>query len=159
MVIPEIVNVSVATPYPGTELWHSEQRKLVSRDYRLFDIQHAVLPTTLPLSEFYEELVETQRVLNRKHLGVNALITVAGISARLLLHGQINFIRSLWKFDSVFNPALQMADHARLPRFELPAPTPRAKPERTELYVHRAQSGLRKRRAREKQDATGARVA
>jgi len=36
--IPEIVNVSVATPYPGTEIWHSEQRRLISRDYRLFDI-------------------------------------------------------------------------------------------------------------------------
>ena len=37
----------------------------VTRDYRLFDIQHCVVPTRLPLAEFYRELVETQQVLNR----------------------------------------------------------------------------------------------
>ena len=42
--IPEIVNISVNTPYPGTETWATESRKLTTRDYRLFDIQHAVLP-------------------------------------------------------------------------------------------------------------------
>ena len=46
--IPEIVNISVNTPYPGTESWLTESRRLTSRDYRLFDIQHAVLPTRLP---------------------------------------------------------------------------------------------------------------
>ena len=152
--IPEIVNVSVATPYPGTELWHSEQRKLTSRDYRLFDIQHAVLPTTLPLQEFYAELVETQRVLNFKHLGLNGLTRIAGICAELLLRGQTNFIRSVWKFNSVFNPALQMADHARPAQFELPMPKQRAKPERTELYVHRAQKGRQQRRASKPSDAS-----
>ncbi|MCI1394842.1 MAG: hopanoid C-3 methylase HpnR, partial [Acetobacter peroxydans] len=67
--IPDIVNISVTTPYPGTEIWHKEARRLTTRDYRLFDIQHAVLPTTLPLPEFYEELVKTQQVLNTKHMG------------------------------------------------------------------------------------------
>ena len=54
--IPEIVNISVNTPYPGTESWHTEARHVTTRDYRLYDIQHAVLPTTLPLPEFYAEL-------------------------------------------------------------------------------------------------------
>ena len=62
---PEIVNVSGNTPYPGTETWATEGRKLATRDYRLFDIQHTVLPTKLPLPEFYAELVRTQQVLNR----------------------------------------------------------------------------------------------
>ena len=56
--IPEVVNISINTPYPGTETWHTESRRLTTRDYRLFDIQHAVLPTKLPLGEFYKELVE-----------------------------------------------------------------------------------------------------
>ena len=43
--VPEIVNLSVNTPYPGTETWLTESRRLQTRDYRLFDIQHAVLPT------------------------------------------------------------------------------------------------------------------
>ncbi len=44
---PEIINISVNTPYPGTESWLTEERRLQTRDYRLFDIQHAVLPTRL----------------------------------------------------------------------------------------------------------------
>ena len=48
--IPEIVNICVNTPYPGTETWHTEARRIQTRDYRLYDIQHAVLPTRLPLA-------------------------------------------------------------------------------------------------------------
>ncbi len=63
MNVPEVVNISVNTPYPGTETWLTEQRRLATRDYRLFDIQHAVLPTKLSLAAFYRELLHTQRVL------------------------------------------------------------------------------------------------
>ena len=73
MEVPEVVNISINTPYPGTESWHTESRRLTTRDYRLFDIQHAVLPTKLPLPEFYKELVECQHVLARKNLGWTAL--------------------------------------------------------------------------------------
>ncbi len=132
MEIPEVVNVSVATPYPGTEIWQTDAAKLVSRDYRLFDIQHAVLPTALSLEEFYEELVNTQRVLNMKHLGVRALRDVWTISARLLIRGQTNFIRSIWKFNSVFDPRIQMADHARPVKYELRLP----QPQKRAPYIH-----------------------
>src|SRR6266536_5402712 len=71
--VPEIVHLTVGTPYPGTETWHTESRKLTTRDYRLFDVQHAVVPTRMPLAKFYEELVRTQQVLNKKHLGWAAL--------------------------------------------------------------------------------------
>ena len=70
---PEIINISVNTPYPGTESWLTEERRLATRDYRLFDIQHAVLPTRLPLAEFYAELVATQRAIYSKHLGWRTL--------------------------------------------------------------------------------------
>jgi len=82
------VNLTVMTPYPGTEIWHTEAQKLTSLDYRLFDIQHAVLPTKLPLDVFYQELVKTQSVLNRKHLGVAAVAQTFGIIGRNLMHGQ-----------------------------------------------------------------------
>jgi hopanoid C-3 methylase HpnR len=120
--IPEIVNISVNTPYPGTEIWQSEQRRLTSLDYRLFDIQHAVLPTRLPLEEFYAELVRTQQVLNRKHLGWSALRKVSVEAARLVLRGQTNFVRMLWRFNSVFDPRLQLADHAREVRYAMTPP-------------------------------------
>ena len=132
MEIPELVNVSVATPYPGTEIWQTDAAKLTSRDYRLFDIQHCVLPTVLPLEEFYEELVNTQRVLNQKHLGLRALREVGKISARLLLRGQTNFIRSIWKFNSVFDPSIQLVDHAREVRYKLRLPSK----EKRAPYIH-----------------------
>lgn len=137
--IPEIVHLTVITPYPGTELWHSESRRLTTRDYRLFDIQHAVLPTRLPLERFYEELVRTQSVLNRKHLGARAMLGASRLIAGQLARGQTNFLASLWKFKSVYNPRRQLADHTREVRYTLPAPPPAEQPApaREELYVHR----------------------
>jgi hopanoid C-3 methylase HpnR len=120
--IPEIVNISVNTPYPGTESWHTESRKFHTRDYRLFDIQHAVMPTKMPLPEFYAELVKTQQVLNKKHLGWAALKGTAKIAAGHLMRGQTNFIKMLWKFNSVYNPELQMADHRRPVTYEMSMP-------------------------------------
>ena len=55
-----------------------------------------MLPTRLPLPEFYAELVRTQQVLNRKHMGWSALRGATGEAARLLLQGQTNFVRMLW---------------------------------------------------------------
>ena len=143
--IPEIVNVSVNTPYPGTESWHTESRSLTTHDYRLFDIQHAVLPTTLPLAKFYEELVKTQQVLNMKHMGFGALKDTALIAVKRLLAGQTNFVRMLWKFSSVYDPKLQLADHAQPVRYAM---RPRQNHgetavDRKSLYVHRSVSKLR----------------
>ncbi len=135
--IPEVVNISINTPYPGTETWHTESRRLTTRDYRLFDIQHTVLPTKLPLPEFYKELVETQRVLSRKHLGWAALRDCARIVVRQLLRGQTNFIRMLWKFDSVYNPELQLADHRQPVKYEISLPPPSVTTvQRGALYIH-----------------------
>jgi hopanoid C-3 methylase HpnR len=150
--VPEIVNLSVNTPYPGTETWCREQRQLTSLDYRLFDIQHAVLPTTLPLEEFYAELVRTQQVLNNKHLGWGALRRAARTATGLLMRGQTNFVRMLWRFNSVFDPRLQLADHGREARY-LMSPPPRTADRKLDpksLYVH----GPAGRRGRAIDDAT-----
>jgi magnesium-protoporphyrin IX monomethyl ester (oxidative) cyclase len=136
--VPEIVHLTVMTPYPGTEIWHTEARKLTTRDYRLFDIQHAVLPTKLPLDVFYRELVRTQAVIARKHLGVAAVAQTMGIIGRHLLHGQTNFAKMLWKFNSVYNAERQCGDHQEPVRYELPIPdqhTVGAR-DRRDLYIH-----------------------
>src|SRR6266446_5692760 len=140
---PEIVNISVNTPYPGTESWLTEERRLQTRDYRLFDIQHAVLPTRLPLNEFYGELVATQRAIYAKHIDWHDLRGVAGISARLLLRGQTNFVKSLFKLNSVYRPELLLADHSRPVEYQIPlqpaAPTrdtPAEAAAGRALYVH-----------------------
>jgi magnesium-protoporphyrin IX monomethyl ester (oxidative) cyclase len=142
--VPEIVHLTVMTPYPGTEIWHTESRRLTTRDYRLFDIQHAVVPTTLPLEVFYRELVHTQAVINRKHLGLRTAVGALGILAGNLARGQTNFARMLWRFHRVYNPARQLADHHRPVPYELPLPDhhgrtgrgPLTMGERRQLYIH-----------------------
>jgi hopanoid C-3 methylase len=85
-------------------------------------------------------------VLNQKHLGLAALRDTAGIALRLLARGQTNFIRMLWRFNSVFNPALQLADHARPVRYEMRTPPAATggKIDAKALYVH-APGGRRTR--------------
>ena len=134
---PEIVNISVNTPYPGTESWLTEERRLTTRDYRLFDIQHAVLPTRLPIEEFYAELVATQRAVYQKHIDWRNIRDMAGISTRLLLRGQTNFVKSLFKLNSVYRTDLLLADHARPAEYEIPLPPPADnKAAGRALYIH-----------------------
>jgi magnesium-protoporphyrin IX monomethyl ester (oxidative) cyclase len=140
--VPEIVHLTVITPYPGTEIWHAQAQKLTTRDYRLFDIQHAVLPTKLPLPRFYEELVKTQGVINRKFMGPSTAANVLGILARQLARGQTNFLRMLWKFNSVYDARRQYGEHFRPVSYEIPLPGPSTPDprDRTALYVHRRPS-------------------
>jgi len=108
--VPEIVHLTVATPYPGTEIWFTESRRLTSRDYRLFDVAHAVLSTRMPLDKFSGELVKTQEILNRKHLGWGAIPT--------------------YGFPAVQGPPAPVT-------YEMKPPKPlAAKPNSAELFVH-----------------------
>jgi len=91
----------------------------------------------LPLPEFYKELVECQRVLARKNLGWAALRQCAGVVIRKLLCGQTNFIRMLWKFNNVYRPELQLADHGRRVKYEISLPPPSvATAQQRRLYIH-----------------------
>jgi radical SAM superfamily enzyme YgiQ (UPF0313 family) len=47
--------VTILTPLPGTQLFRAYQDQLMTTDWRLFDLLHAVLPTKLPRDEFYRE--------------------------------------------------------------------------------------------------------
>jgi radical SAM superfamily enzyme YgiQ (UPF0313 family) len=46
---------AVLTPLPGTEFYAEVENQLITRNYDLFDFVHTVLPTELPLKEFYAE--------------------------------------------------------------------------------------------------------
>jgi hopanoid C-3 methylase len=51
----------VLTPIPGTKLFDKAQGTLVEHDFDLWDFNHAVTPTTLPLEQFYEEYMGAYR--------------------------------------------------------------------------------------------------
>ncbi|MGE5612156.1 MAG: hopanoid C-3 methylase HpnR [Bacillota bacterium] len=136
--VPEVVHMTVATPYPGTELFHTEARQLTSTDYRLFDIQHAVLPTKLPLREFYEELVRTQSLINAKFMGCKEALAMSRLLARLLLRGQTNFLRMLFRFPQVYNANRFYTDHTKPVKYPMTKPTPLSQESQLHtLQIHR----------------------
>src|SRR5262249_17515583 len=115
-----------------------------TRDYRLFDIQHAVLPTRLPLWLFYRELLETQRVLFRKHFNWRNALLAGSEALKLLMRGQTNFVRGMMLYNQTYTREKMLNDHAQPVRYELPLPlnarTAAAGSETRKaanLYVHR----------------------
>ncbi|MBI5476337.1 MAG: cobalamin B12-binding domain-containing protein [Ignavibacteriales bacterium] len=47
---------TLLTPLPGTDLFEETKDRLLTHEYEYFDFIHTLLPTTLPLKEFYSEL-------------------------------------------------------------------------------------------------------
>ncbi|HEY9245784.1 MAG TPA: radical SAM protein [Candidatus Methanoperedens sp.] len=47
---------AVLTPLPGTDFYEEVKSNLITTDYDLFDFIHTVLPTKLPLKEFFNNL-------------------------------------------------------------------------------------------------------
>jgi hopanoid C-3 methylase len=82
--------------------------------------------------------VRTQAVLSRKHLGFAALRATAGIAARLALRGQTNFLKMIWKFNSVYNTERQCGDHQQPVKYAMrpPAAPGAPKPRARDLFVH-----------------------
>ena len=138
--MPEIVHLTVMLPYPGTETWPAAAPQLITHDYRLFDTQHAVTPTKLPLPQFYEEFTRTQMVLFRKHLNKANLYGALKTILQSLVRGHTNLARSILNFRSLPNPRRRYADHFRKAPYTLrsPAepPAPGVDQSSGELYVH-----------------------
>ena len=44
---------SIWTPLPGTEIYEDEKDNLIIHDFDFYDLFHTVLPTKLPLKQFY----------------------------------------------------------------------------------------------------------
>lgn len=75
---------SVLTPLPGTDLWETDQHRVTTRNWEMFDIVHAVLPTRLPLADFYEEYSRLWRhVLDVRYQHRGRLRTYVGLGAAL----------------------------------------------------------------------------
>ena len=91
----------------------------------------------MPLAEFYEELIGVQRVLARKHLGWALLADTGLLAARLLAKGQTNFVRMLWKFNSVYDAKRMLTDHRQTVDYQIALPPPaKAAVDPRTLFVH-----------------------
>jgi magnesium-protoporphyrin IX monomethyl ester (oxidative) cyclase len=146
--VPEVVHLTVATPYPGTELFHTEARDLSSVDYRLYDIQHAVMETKLPLREFYAELVKTQEIINRKFMGWRTAVALSRILAGQLVRGQTNFLKMLFRFSKAYNVDRFYADHFKEVKYSMRRPSEyKKKMKPQDLLVHLASTADSKKPA------------
>jgi hopanoid C-3 methylase len=54
---------TVLTPLPGSALFEQVQGALTTRDWEMFDLAHAVLPTHLDLERFYREFARLYRTV------------------------------------------------------------------------------------------------
>lgn len=52
---------AVLTPLPGTDFYEEVKSQLITHNYDYFDFIHTLLPTALPLKEFYEEYYQLYR--------------------------------------------------------------------------------------------------
>lgn len=82
---------TVMTPLPGTKLYAERERELLSREPELYDMVHALLPTTLPLPEFYEELANlwTNAVPFHRVIPTLARFGPRGMLNRMRLFGTV----------------------------------------------------------------------
>ncbi len=55
---PTFTALPILTPLPGTELYDKRMNELTTNKPEMYDIVHAVLPTALPLKEFYSEYIK-----------------------------------------------------------------------------------------------------
>ncbi|MDP1613241.1 MAG: radical SAM protein [Sulfuritalea sp.] len=80
---------TVLTPLPGTRLYAQREGELLSRKPELFDMVHALLPTNLPLPEFYAEYARlwTRAVPFHRLLPTLARFGTWGMLQRIRLFG------------------------------------------------------------------------
>ena len=70
----DVVICSILTPLPGTQLYESKKAELITDKPEAYDFLHTVLPTKLPLKQFYSEYVRlvtkaTPLLTNLKFIG------------------------------------------------------------------------------------------
>ena len=82
---------SVLTPLPGTDLWDETEEEIQTRDWELFDIAHAVLPTKLPLEEFYAEYAGLWKHAGDVRAQIMGKLRVNLGIATALLTGKVTF--------------------------------------------------------------------
>jgi radical SAM superfamily enzyme YgiQ (UPF0313 family) len=110
-----ISGFSILTPLPGTDLWDDVKSKITTNRWEMFDIVHAVLPTRLPLEEFYQEYARLWRhVLSVRYKSEGRLknyVRVAGALATGKLSLK-NIQRGVGMAKKFSNPQTFLRDHA-----------------------------------------------
>ncbi len=97
---PAQFNITVCTPSPGSADWNRDRDRFICDPYDLHDCMHPLVPTTLPLREFYDRYAQLIAIAAEKNP-----IRRAGIQLRLLDIGRaaratrryVNAVRDAWR--------------------------------------------------------------
>jgi radical SAM superfamily enzyme YgiQ (UPF0313 family) len=118
---------SILTPLPGTDLWETARHQVTTRDWEMYDIVHAVLPTKLPLDEFYDEYSRLWRhVLDVRYRHRGKVRTWFALGAALAT-GKVSLgaVRKGMNIAQVFSkPETFLRAHREEPVTGTPAPAP-----------------------------------
>jgi radical SAM superfamily enzyme YgiQ (UPF0313 family) len=116
--------VTILTPLPGTELYRRKERELLTKDARLFDLLHVVLPTKIPRATFYRKFCEYNAVTWPSKQW--AFTTAIKRRPRLFLDslpGAIRFRRRAIKYRPVFeSPETPLRDELGIIPADVMAP-------------------------------------
>jgi radical SAM superfamily enzyme YgiQ (UPF0313 family) len=86
---------TILTPLPGTEFYEDVKSQLMFTDNRLFDLTHSLLPTKLPLREFY-------RLYSRLYRKAQSPIRALKIKPTISPFTNLRFLRLLPGLFSLF---------------------------------------------------------
>lgn len=108
---------SVLTPLPGTDLHQSVKGQLTTDDWEMFDLAHTVLPTRLPLEEFYAEYARLYKtsldVRNKQVGGLQQMLRLIGALATFRL--SLTDLKKGIKMSRTFsNPETFLDKHRRM---------------------------------------------
>jgi radical SAM superfamily enzyme YgiQ (UPF0313 family) len=96
--------ITVLTPIPGTDFFREKIQELTSRNYELFDFLHAVLPTKLPLDQFYEEFCRLYRKISISFNIKNVLKSPFSYSLK-------DIIQAVKVFNNLLRPKAYLKGH------------------------------------------------
>jgi radical SAM superfamily enzyme YgiQ (UPF0313 family) len=93
---------TILTPLPGTQLFRAHREQLLTTDCRLFDLQHAVLPTRLPREEFYREFARAYDATESSvRDAFRAMIRERKGFVLRILRGMLWFYARTWRYQRV----------------------------------------------------------
>ena len=90
-----LVDFTVETPMVGTRFHDQSAERLTTRDWSLYDMHHAVLPTALPLGEFYREMTRLHVLAGRLSVPGMLRLYPLGDALRNVLGGPAAMLGSL----------------------------------------------------------------
>jgi len=74
----DFAGFAVLTPLPGTDLFDEVKSQIIMDNYDFFDFIHTVLPTELPLKEFYKEYLHLYKKGISRWRGIKSLFKYPG---------------------------------------------------------------------------------